>query len=79
MDLDGTGEYVIDLENFDTSLHTITFTPKGMTVDELRHLRNQGMRRYYLNPRRVMAILRRIQSPQHFYYIAKRGIRWLTK
>ena len=70
-------EFEMDLESFHTSLHDITFVPKGMTRAQLQKLRRNGLAKYYSNPKRIYKILAGVKTPQHLAAILKRGMRWL--
>jgi anaerobic magnesium-protoporphyrin IX monomethyl ester cyclase len=78
-ELQERGEFAIDLESFPTSLHDITYVPKGITRQRLHRLRQFGLASYYFRPTTALGILRRVRSFEHLGYIVKRGIRWLAK
>jgi len=58
-------------------LFKATYSPKGISIEELRKLRQKGLRRFYLRPKIMLSMLREIKSPRHFFFVLKRGIRWL--
>jgi radical SAM superfamily enzyme YgiQ (UPF0313 family) len=78
-ELAAAGEFDMDLASFNTSLHTISYVPRAMTRQTLFDLRHKAMRRFYLRPRTALTILRRAKNPRHWYFIARRGWRWLTQ
>lgn len=59
------------------SLQTLTYIPSTITVEELRYLRQKMLRSFYFRPKIFIQMLKQIKSPSHFYYMAKRSMRWL--
>lgn len=60
-----------------TSLHDLTYVTPTLTADELARLRKRLLMMFYLRPRVVLGMARQVRTPQHFYYMLKRSLRWL--
>lgn len=73
-----TGEYIINLDHFDASLHTITYLPKGLTENQLRKLRRKALAGFYFRTGIFRKLIKRVASMGHLFYILKRGVRWLS-
>ncbi|MEO5356158.1 MAG: B12-binding domain-containing radical SAM protein [Nitrospirae bacterium YQR-1] len=71
-------QYSFDLENAHHSLHTISFIPDGMSYNTIKILRFKGFFKFYFRPRIFLQLIRTIKSFEHFTFILKRGVRWLT-
>lgn len=56
----------------------VAFVPKGLTASRLRSLRRAAFLKFYLRPKTLVGLLSEVRGPRHFYFIARRAIRWLT-
>lgn len=65
-------------EKFSPSLQSTIWAPPNFTVSELVWLRRKALLRFYLRPRIIRDFIAGIKSFEHFFYILKRAIRWLT-
>lgn len=61
-----------------TSLQSLTYVPSTLSVSELQSLRKKMLRSFYFRPKTLINMMKQIRSPSHFYYMAKRSIRWLN-
>lgn len=59
-------------------LFKATYAPKGITLEELRRMRQKGLRKFYLRPKIILSMLSEIKTPKQLYFVIRRGIRWLT-
>ena len=60
-----------------TTLHNLTYVSSSISASELQRLRKRLLCSFYVRPKPFIALLKQIQSPSHFYFIAKRSVRWL--
>ncbi|MFH1225445.1 MAG: radical SAM protein [Candidatus Diapherotrites archaeon] len=58
-------------------LFRATYSPKGISKERLRQLRQKGLSKFYMRPHILLGMLREIRTPQHFYFVMKRGLHWL--
>jgi radical SAM superfamily enzyme YgiQ (UPF0313 family) len=58
-------------------LFRANYAPKGISVEELRKLRQKGLRKFYMRPKIILSLLGEIKTPKQFYFVVRRGIRWL--
>lgn len=65
-------------EHHHTSLHDLTYVTPTLTEEKLRSLRRKFLRSFYLRPAIFINMLRQVRSPQHFYFMAKRAVRWIS-
>ena len=72
------GEYEMVLDNSKHSLNTISYVNKNLTENKLKSLRFEGFFRFYFRPKIVIKLLKEVRSLEHFKYILKRGLRWLS-
>ena len=63
-------------ENF--SLDKIAWSPKGISVKQLKNLRRRAFLEFYLRPRILLKMLSEIKNFQNFKFITIRIFRWLT-
>ena len=66
---------------FDTSkhsLHTISYTPRGITEKQMEKMRLRGFVKFYFRVKIMIKLLSEVKSWEHFKFILKRGLRWLT-
>lgn len=73
-----TGEYKFNLDKSRHSLHTITYVPKNLSEKKLKSLRFKAFIKFYFRPRIFIKLLKEVKSLEHFRFILKRGLRWLT-
>jgi len=52
------------------------YTPQGLTRKRLKHLQRSAFARFYFRPRIFLSHIRAIQSPRHFFFLARRVFRW---
>jgi len=64
-------------EQHHSSLHTLTYVAKTLTARELQAFRRKMLRSFYFRPRVILNMARQVNSLNHFYYMARRSIRWL--
>jgi len=58
-------------------LFKASYIPEGFTEEELKKIRQKGLRKFYLRPKILLSILSEMRSPQQFFFAVRRGIRWL--
>ncbi|MFH1586227.1 MAG: radical SAM protein [Candidatus Diapherotrites archaeon] len=59
-------------------LFKASYIPEGFTEEELRKIRQKGLRKFYLRPKILLSILAEMRSPRQFFFALRRGIRWLV-
>lgn len=63
---------------YSQSFAEVAYIPKGMTRAKLKSFQRQAFLRFYLRPRFLWGLLRRIKNWEHARFIFKRIIRWMT-
>jgi radical SAM superfamily enzyme YgiQ (UPF0313 family) len=72
------GEIPVDwAERHHSSLHNLTYVTETLTAQELQRLRRKMLRSFYFRPQIILNLAKQVNSLDHFYYMAKRSIRWL--
>lgn len=72
------GEYKFNLDKSRHSLHTITYVPKNLSEKKLKSLRFKAFVKFYFRPKIFIKFLKEVRSLEHFRFILKRGLRWLS-
>ncbi len=73
-----SGEYIFDFDTSEHSLHTISYVPRGVTEKQIEKMRFKGFMKFYFRVKIMIKLLREVKSFEHFKFILKRGLRWLT-
>ncbi len=63
----------------DFSLDKVVWSPKGISLKELKNLRRKAFIRFYIRPRIMLKMIGEIKSFENFKYIVKRIYRWVVK
>ena len=58
-------------------LFKATYAPKGISLEELKKLRQKALKKFYFRPKVMLSLVSEIKSPKQFYFVFKRGIHWL--
>lgn len=66
----------VDWESF--YFTNAAFVPKGLTRKELKDLHRLAFATFYLRPRIIFYQIRSIKSLRHFFFLAKRFLRWVV-
>ncbi|HLD58706.1 MAG TPA: radical SAM protein [archaeon] len=70
----------IEKVNWETCfLFKATYSPKGLSIEELQKLRKQGLRKFYFRPKIIFSMLGEINSPKQVFFVAKRAVHWLFR
>lgn len=73
------GELKIDhWEKFSPSLQSTIWAPPGFTVSDLVWYRRKALLKFYLRPKIFVDFIKNIKNIEHFYFVFKRALRWLT-
>jgi len=62
-------------ENF--ALNTVAYSPRGITLKQLKFLRRKALIKFYFRPKIVIDFISSINSFNHAKYVFKRVFRWL--
>ena len=76
--LSDSGEYRLNLSSNNLALHTISDVSKNLSQKKLKQLRFIGFIKFYFRPTIFIRFFREVKSLEHFEFVIKRGIRWLT-
>ncbi len=63
---------------YSQSFAEVAYIPKGMTRSKLKSFQRQAFLRFYLRPRYLWGLVKRIKNLEHATFIIKRIWRWMT-